>query len=190
HRFPDVGRGVPDEALDVLNMRPVEFDQGLAVLLNVSEQRGPQFFVDHTPSQRAKIIGAVSGLEVVYRAVKLATDGKRAADKEYEVARVVREQAAAKLEGFDGRYPLEDWAKRYEAAKGRADALAQASTMLDGLWAMADAYDASKAVVGRVAPRLTEWTQRAERLAQAAEMLAGLQTAWAESQRGDVEAGR
>lgn len=74
--FTQVGSGVPEQISELLNMGPVSL-AGELVNLNIASQRGSVFGVDDSPLRLGRVIGAVSGLDVIFRAVRRADKQKR-----------------------------------------------------------------------------------------------------------------
>ena len=78
HAYSDVGSSVPEPVAEFLRMGPVTLG-GEAVALNVARQRAPAFVLDESPSRVARVLGAVSGLGVVHRAIRAAVGAEGAA---------------------------------------------------------------------------------------------------------------
>lgn len=94
HEYDDVGLSVPEAVREFLRMGPVDVG-GESVQLNVQSQRGPVLVVDDPPARVARIVGSVSGMDVIHRAVGAASKAKQDADRAAAQARKVAKDAAA-----------------------------------------------------------------------------------------------
>lgn len=83
--WTSVGNAVPDEVAKVLRLSDLDFG-GERISPNFSSQRGPAFLVDSSPAVVARVIGAVSSLDHVFRAVRAADTASRDAVKKERVA--------------------------------------------------------------------------------------------------------
>jgi exonuclease SbcC len=77
--FRKVGAAVPQQVLDLLNMAPLELDQNSTRSINIVEQSGPKFLVEDKETDVAKTVGAITRLQPVYNAMRLAAADRRAA---------------------------------------------------------------------------------------------------------------
>ncbi len=84
--FTSVGSTVPEQVATPLNMGPVSL-AGESVSLNISSQRGPVLGVDSSPAELGRIVGAVSGLDVIFRAVRRAERERRESAASAKAAR-------------------------------------------------------------------------------------------------------
>lgn len=83
--YDKVGRGtVPDEVSDVTKIKEAEFGEGVSRQLNFCEQFSPEFMVADKASDNAKIIGSLSGINVVFNALREATADHNRARKGVE----------------------------------------------------------------------------------------------------------
>lgn len=94
HEYDDVGLSVPDAIREHLRMGPVDVG-GESVQLNVQSQRGPVLVVDDAPARVARIVGSVSGMDVIHRAVGAAAKAKQDSERAASQARKVAKDAAA-----------------------------------------------------------------------------------------------
>lgn len=114
--FDSVGASVPQAVADAINMGEVDL-AGERVCLNLSRQRDP-LMVDLPASAIARMVGAVSGLDVLYRAVAEAQRRSRESDAASRAATGVFRDAAKRTAELRAAGDL----PKAEAALARADA--------------------------------------------------------------------
>lgn len=178
--FTSVGSGVPDPVKRALNMGEVDLGNGQSLMLSIAQQRGESFAIDGTGATCARIIGMVSGLDVVYGAIELSERARRDATKAKDTARAecraaaVRVRTAARL-----------------AARGRAGAAGAAAARR--IRDAGDGYEQAATRVRDVAAgaiSAARWYQqasgRAERARTALNGLGGGQLPAISDQLGDA----
>lgn len=92
--WTSVGNATPDEFKNLLGLSPIDLS-GVEADVHFSDQRDPLFVVDDPPSKVAKIVGAVSGLDVLYRAVAAGDRSRRDASADVRSCEKVRDSVAA-----------------------------------------------------------------------------------------------
>lgn len=96
--FEKVGRQPPDEVAAALGLGSVVFDQNLELNLNFADQEDPPFLVPFpgglSSSHVAKVLGDLTNLNLLYRAVALAENTRR----RHEVDAKSHESELAQLE--------------------------------------------------------------------------------------------
>lgn len=105
--YDAVGLSVPAVVTQALRMGPVDLG-GETVQLNIQSQRGPVLIVDDSPAKVARIIGSVSGLDVLHRAVADAARVKQDADRSAKTLRTIAKEAAAGYREAAGRLDVAD----------------------------------------------------------------------------------
>jgi len=99
--YSKVGRGaVPTEVQDVTGIRDVEFGEGVTRRLNIVEQFGPEFIVGEKASENAKVIGSLSGIHVIFNALREATADHKRAQKDVNTFEERKADAELKVESF------------------------------------------------------------------------------------------
>lgn len=98
--WSSVGGSTPEEYRRLLGLSPIDLS-GVEADVHFSEQRKPLFVVDHPPSAVAKIVGAVSGLDVLYRAVAAGESERREQAAAVRAAENNLKQATADLSAAD-----------------------------------------------------------------------------------------
>lgn len=114
--WTSIGNGTPDAYRQRLGLSPIDLS-GCEADIHFSDQRDPLFVVDAPPSQIAKIVGAVSGLDVLYRAVANGDQQRRAANAQVTAQKRVLDAAQADRQQAQARV---------DALRPHADAVAQA----------------------------------------------------------------
>ena len=99
--YSKVGRGaVPTEVQDVTGIRDVEFGEGVTRRLNIVEQFGPEFIVGEKTSENAKVIGSLSGIHVIFNALREATADHKRAQKDVNTFEERKTDAELKVKSF------------------------------------------------------------------------------------------
>lgn len=93
-QWTSIGNGTPEEYRRRLGLSPIDLS-GVEADIHFSDQRDPLFVVDDPPSKVAKIVGSVSGLDVLYRGVTAGDKARRDAAAQVTAATKVRAAAAA-----------------------------------------------------------------------------------------------
>ena len=102
-KWDKVGRGVPDEVRQSLNMGEVEFGKDLKVALNFSGQLDPAFVVQGNPADNAKIIGSISNIHRIYNAIRNAEKDAKAQKRNINESTVRLEQLSSTLTDEEGK---------------------------------------------------------------------------------------
>lgn len=117
--YQKVGADCPQPVADALRLGPVDLS-GIEADLHFSAQRGPAFGVDAKPGDLAKMIGAVSGLDVVYRGLAQAESNRKAAQLDADRTEATFIEARDKFRAAEAAFP------RAESVKLR-DSISKAS---------------------------------------------------------------
>lgn len=112
--YKQVGADCPQPVVDVLRLGPVDLS-GIEADLHFSAQRGPAFGVDAKPGDLAKMIGAVSGLDVVYRGLAQAETNRRAAQLDADRSEAAFTEARDKFRASEAAFPRAESAKLRES---------------------------------------------------------------------------
>ena len=99
-KFCKVGASVPAEVSALLNMAPLSLDKDIFRSINIVGQSGPKFLVEDKETDVAKMIGAMTRLQPVYRAMRAATADRRAAASKAKTLAHEAAQIRLKLSGF------------------------------------------------------------------------------------------
>lgn len=108
--YRQVGAECPQPVADVLRLGPVDLS-GVEADLHFSAQRGPAFGVDAKPGDLAKMIGAVSGLDVVYRGLAQAETNRKAAQLESDRSEAAFNEARDKFRAAEAAFPRAESAR-------------------------------------------------------------------------------
>jgi DNA repair ATPase RecN len=102
--YEKVGRQVPPDIQDLLALSPVQFDKNLELSLNFADQDDPPFLIPFpgglTSAGVAKILGDLTNLNVLYRAVGEAERRRRQADSALKMRRGDVESLQAQVRAF------------------------------------------------------------------------------------------
>lgn len=120
-RYQQVGADCPPPVADVLRLGPVDLS-GVEADLHFSPQRGPMFGVDAKPGDLAKMIGAVSGLDVVYRGLAQAETNRKSAQTEADRSEAVFTEARDKFRTAEAAFSRADSAKLRESLASASQA--------------------------------------------------------------------
>lgn len=131
-KYEKVGRELPDEARRAIGLGPYKFGDE-EVDLHFATQRGPAFLVDWSPSKIARLVGGVSGLDVLFRAQASAEKERRAASVEVKVAAGVLRSARASLKEFAEKVDVKAARAKLAAASRAVAALQSAEATLADL---------------------------------------------------------
>lgn len=136
--FRKIGASVPDDVLHAVNMAPLELDK-FARSINIVGQDDPKFMVHDKEADVARMLGAVTRLQPVYQAMRLASTDRRSAssqsktlgdeasklrikiaayaDLDAEAVRIARAEAAIKIcrQADEKSLALDDIRKRINA---------------------------------------------------------------------------
>lgn len=99
-RFCKVGASVPAEVSAMLNMAPLSLDKDIFRSINIVGQSGPKFLVEDKETDVAKMIGAMTRLQPVYRAMRAATADRRSSASKAKTLAHEAAQIRLKLSGF------------------------------------------------------------------------------------------
>jgi len=171
-RYQQVGADCPPPVADALKLGPVDLS-GVEADLHFSAQRGPAFGVDAKPGDLAKMIGAVSGLDVVYRGLAQAESNRKAAQLEADRSKASFDDAVAKFKTAEAAFSRADSARFREsivatskdhiAASDRARELFLAATQCEQLLADVERMDRPVAeALKLVAAAEAKWKERQE----------------------------
>lgn len=125
--YEKVGRQIPPDVAALLGLSPVEFDKNLVLSLNFADQDDPPFLIPFpgglSTSHVAKVLGDLTNLNVLYRAVGEADTRRRRAEQTLTVRKRDIDQLSDRL-----RDP------RFEGLDSREEKLVQ----LETLWGLAN----------------------------------------------------
>lgn len=104
--YEKVGRSVPPDVSTLLGLDPVDFDKNLTLSLNFADQDDPPFLIP-TPgglstSQVAKVLGDLTNLNVLYRAISEADTRRRRADSLMSVRQGDVQTVSSQLLTYEG----------------------------------------------------------------------------------------
>ena len=99
-RFCKVGASVPAEVSALLNMAPLSLDKDTFRSINIVGQSGPKFLVEDKETDVAKMIGAMTRLQPVYRAMRAAAADRRSSASKAKTLAHEAAQTRLKLSGF------------------------------------------------------------------------------------------
>lgn len=85
HRFEKIGRALPAEFYQILQLSPVLLDTDQELYLNIANQDEPYFLLAETGPTKTKLLGKLAGLHVADAAMRsLSTDRKNlSSEKQY-----------------------------------------------------------------------------------------------------------
>lgn len=146
--YTSVGMAVPEPVARELALGSVEMG-GEPVVLNIQTQRGPVLLIDDAPARVARIVGSVSGLDVIHKAVAASAKAKREAEQAGQVARKAARSAAedwrAARDGLDVDKATAALRTAEEADSARLAALSRVSELEAGLGRVQEARTAYRA---------------------------------------------
>lgn len=148
-RFDSVGMSVPDAVAAFLSLGTVDMG-GEPVLLNIQSQRGPVLLVDDTPARVARVVGSVSGLDVIHRAVAGSAKANRDAEQAGNVARKAAKVAAEDFRAARDRVDLPRATAALAAAEEADSARLAALSRVEDLEAGAEAVRQARVAYGAV----------------------------------------
>lgn len=103
--FERVGKQTPPEIAELLAMSTVEFDKDLKLNLNFADQDDPPFLIPFpggiTSSKVAKVLGDLTNLSVLFKAIAEAENRRRQEDSEAKVRASDAEDKRAQLTAFE-----------------------------------------------------------------------------------------
>jgi len=150
--YDKVGRGiVPEEVVAATNVKEVQFGDGVVRRLNVIEQFGQPFMVGDKASDNAKIIGSLSGIGIVFNALRSATADYKNQRKAQESFNRDKQAAEEELEGYGYLPDVRAKVEKIRIALERAQDIEQQRSQLVALRdrlvvAGTEAADAEKAI--------------------------------------------
>lgn len=152
--FDGVGRGVvPPEAIKQTRIREVEFGEGIKRRLNIAEQFGIPFMIGERGSDNAKIIGSLSGIGIVFNALREATGDHNRARKEQESAKKEIEKAEERIQQYgyldEVSKLLEDVTTKLEAVQQKQLLVSNIKKLLARAKEQAEMARKAKAVIER-----------------------------------------
>jgi energy-coupling factor transporter ATP-binding protein EcfA2 len=104
--FDRIGTSTPPEIAELLGMSVVEFDRDLKLNLNFADQDDPPFLIPYpggiTASKVAKVLGDLTNLSVLFRAVGEADVRRKREEGEAKVRSSDANDLRAQLTQFDG----------------------------------------------------------------------------------------
>lgn len=119
--FEKVGRGaVPVEVQQATGIREVEFGEGITRRLNITKQSEPKFFVVDKPSDNAKIIGSLSGIHIIFNALRDATADWQQTRRKVKETKGAIEELNVKAAGYYEYLPSVVGVMRQAAARLKA----------------------------------------------------------------------
>jgi exonuclease SbcC len=100
--YEKVGRGVvPEEVQQKTGVREVEFGEGVVKRLNISEQFGNEFIISDKASDNAKVVGGLSGIGIVFNALRDSTSELQKAKRNLGTLEDREKEADEKVRSFD-----------------------------------------------------------------------------------------
>ncbi len=146
--FSKVGAGVPAPVLEAMNLGPHTIGDR-EVSLNIQQQRDPVLVVDDTPSQAAKIIGSISGLDAVHRAATKAAKLVRDADGKLRSADAEIATARDALRSHKTKHDLESLAAKLTAAQDARDLADRTRRDADAVRSLIDRAELTNTAIRR-----------------------------------------
>lgn len=129
--YDSVGRGVvPPEVIERTRVREVGFGDDISRRLNIAEQFGAPFMIGEKVSDNAKIIGSLSGIGVVFNALREATADHRKARQDEERSKASVKQSEEQIDGY---VYLASVADMLEKANELLESVRQKRVILDRL---------------------------------------------------------
>lgn len=125
--YEKVGRQIPPDVSSLLGLSPVEFDKNLVLSLNFADQDDPPFLIPFpgglSTSHVAKVLGDLTNLNVLYRAVGEADTRRRRAEQTLTVRKRDIDQLQSRLQDvrFQGLDQREETLVQLETLWGRAN---------------------------------------------------------------------
>lgn len=111
-----VGTEVPEEVTELLGWRVMEIDDGTRFTPNFDLQFDPPFLITESPSRKAKLLGSLTNVAILYAAIKAASSRERKANQSAKTWGEIAEKAEEKKERLQ---------VRLERARGYADKVAK-----------------------------------------------------------------
>jgi len=97
-KWEKVGRGVPEDVRDALNMGEFEFGTDVKLLLNFSSQFGRKFIVQGNPADNAKVVGSISNIHLIYNALREAEKDTKGIKRKTTTVQEQADQYAGQLD--------------------------------------------------------------------------------------------
>jgi exonuclease SbcC len=159
-RFEKMGRAVPEEISEVLKIGPESFgDQEFDI--NIHTQMEPPFLLNESPATRAKVLGELSGVNILYRAIQECRRRLQEVKRNQTIRLGDFEKAKAELDSY--RYlaavskELNEAEKLSESAKSVSDELSSLNSSISYLQSLSEkvsfanrAMEASSAVQAKI----------------------------------------
>jgi DNA repair ATPase RecN len=128
------GRKVPEEVVDALRIKPVDFGAGVERRLNVQQQGERGFLIEDEPADGARILGSMTGAAALASAVRQCSA---------DVGNKAKEVAAAERQVADAVVRL----KEFEDLDVRAAVLSDKEAAIDALRARVESVEVAQGLV-------------------------------------------
>lgn len=171
--YKQVGSECPPPVASVLRLGPVSLS-GIEADVHFCSQRGPAFGVDAKPGDLAKIIGAVSGLDVVYVALGESEKIRRSAQIEDTSANADYERKRDEYRSRSSAFSFEQTKSYREQIRGLVESVSESQGRSAKLRRIADEF-------GKVSSDVVRWTTASESLQKVVDRMTSIGKALSES---------